>query len=159
MPATVSHEHKRLIGRTADTGAGGLPLPAALAPAGSTDIPEPPDNLQQTGRTEWLRLWAAGPWLIPEVDVTLMGMLCTAYDQRADMLAHIRMDGFMVPTSNDTLQAHPLITALRTLEALMTRWLTALGFTPTARSQLGISELTRVSKLEELMVRRNSGPR
>jgi P27 family predicted phage terminase small subunit len=86
-----------------------------------------------------------------------MRLLCVAHDQWQAMVDRVNEDGLMVAGSVGNQRAHPLLPQLRSLETSMTAWMKALGFTPLSRSQLAASEIRGVSRLDEMMARRQAG--
>jgi len=137
-------EQKRLLGNP-----GRRPLPdvAEVAViAGASSVPEPARSLGSDGFTMWHRVWSAGiPWLSPHTDVELLLMLCESVDERADLVVRVRELG-----DNSDRRA------LRALNSEISSALSLLGFTPTDRTRLGLAEVKRESRLEELQRRRDS---
>ena len=160
MPARKNLEHKRLVGRSPGRDSGGRPLPdhRVVVSPGQVSPPPVPEGLGAAGRSAWDRLWSAAPWLARDTDVDVMFLLCAAHDQWDAMHDQINEDGLMVIASTGkSRRSHPLLAQLRVLESSMTRWMESLGFTPVARSQLGASEASRMSKLDDLLARRAAG--
>jgi P27 family predicted phage terminase small subunit len=159
MVARDPIDRKRLTGRSPGRDSGGRPLPdhQMVVLPGQVSPPPVPEGLGAAGRSAWARLWSAAPWLAPDTDTDLMFLLCAAYDQWDAMHDRISEDGLMVTGSTGQQRSHPLLTQLRALEGSMTRWMRSLGFTPLSRSQLGASEIRRVSRLDEMMARRQAG--
>jgi hypothetical protein len=91
-------------------------------------------------------------WLSPEADRVLMSMLAKRIDEQRTLERLIdRAD----PYSDRILS---LRRALRALDEQITKLLAELGFTPSARSRLGVAEVKRrtPSEMDELMVRRDA---
>lgn len=156
MPPRKPVEQKRLTGRSAGRDAGGRKLPEPVVVlAQAAGAPEPPASLKEHGRVAWQQLWIAGRgWLSPELDSMVMERLCGNHDLRADMLAHIERDGLTVEGYKGQPRPHPLLAEVRALESEMRRIEVECGFTPASRSKLGYAEVRRVSKMDELMHRR-----
>jgi len=137
-------EQKRLLGNP-----GRRPLPdvAEVAViAGASSVPEPARSLGSDGFTMWHRVWSAGiPWLSPHTDVELLLMLCESVDERTALLERVLSSG-----DNSDRRA------LRALNSEISSALSLLGFTPTDRTRLGLAEVKRESRLEELQRRRDS---
>ena len=150
----VPVEVKRLHGRGPGKDCTGAPLPAPLvmlpAPA---EIPPPPEQLRETGRKHWDRIWSqARAWLC-EVDAGAAERYCQLFDLRDFLLAEVVEKGLLVRGSQGSLISNPLLkrfeaanTELRLLEG-------RLGLDPSARSALGVAEVRRVSALDEMMRR------
>ena len=126
------------------------------AAAESITVPDPPPSLGKAGRGAWRRLWSAGRvWLSVDTDWDIMVRLCRSHDQCEAMREQIEADGLTgCWGSTGQLVTHPLLAALRQLETMMTKLESECGFSPVSRSRLGFAEVGRVSKVDELMARR-----
>lgn len=153
-------ELKRLTGNP-----GKRPLPkqtTALQPA--EGIPPTPISLGDEGRVLWPRLWtAAQSWLSLALDHQALESVCHLADEiseyRKIMVEHGLMltEPIVTPAgmiAGERLVANPAIKELRNAEKQLRDWLSDLGFTPTARARLGLAEVKRQSKLEELIAKR-----
>ena len=137
-------EQKRLTGNP-----GRRPLPdkqeVVLLPAATT-VPEPSRQLFPPGRELWDRVWQIGAiWISPNTDVDLLLIVCEQIDERQKLRNSVWNDGRMDERK-----------ALRSLEKLIVENLSLLGFTPTDRSRLGVAEVKRETKIEELIAKRNA---
>lgn len=134
-------EQKRLLGNP-----GKRPLPdqssiVLLEPI--KKIPEPPRKLFEPGLELWNRVWASGvAWVSPVTDIDLLLLVCEQIDER------FKLRGQVWQSNRSDERA-----ALRRLEQQIVQNLSLLGFSPADRSRLGIAEVRRVSKLEELKER------
>lgn len=147
MPAKPV-ELKRKLG---NPGQRPLPEPRAVEPGSVHDVPTPPRKLSKLARTIWDRYWIAGAgWLSPRTDLEIVTRLCEAYDERA-ALRKLLVGGLTVTGSTGQTVMHPAISAIRTLEGMITRYENLCGFTPSDRTRLGIAEVTRQSKLQEFL--------
>jgi len=121
------------------------------------DIPTPPP-LGADGIVMWETVWTAGKkWLSPDSDRSMIVMLCQAQDEseeirRAMQVGDIRR--FYV-LANGQQVTHPLVNQLKDLRTQMTGWLAALGFSPTDRARLGLTEVRQSESLDELQRRRD----
>lgn len=107
------------------------------------EIPEPERPLQKYGMQMWERIWGMSQtWLAPDTDSELLLMTCELLDERWNLRIQVLRDNR--PEERK---------ALRALDKQLVQNLSLLGFTPTDRSRLGIAEVKRVSKLEELRAR------
>lgn len=144
---------------------GKRPLPAqtaALVPANG--VPPTPITLGDEGRILWPRLWtAAASWLSPALDQQELEGVCHLADEIAEYRRVLVEYGLMIdepivtPLGNvvgSRLVANPAIRELRNAEKQLREYLSDLGFTPTARAHLGLAEVKRQSKLEELIAKR-----
>lgn len=127
---------------------------AALVAENAT--PRPPRALGKVGKREWRRMFhVAGPWLRP-TDLALVTMFCQACDRREAMLGLIAEHGYFSTGAQGQVVIHPAVSQLNVLERQLTVWLTQLGFTPSDRTRLGLAEVQRQSKLDEMMAERRT---
>jgi P27 family predicted phage terminase small subunit len=161
MPARKPAERKRLTGRSPGKDSGGRPLPVPVAvpePLTRQVVPAPPEKLGTHGLDTWNRLWQAGAgWLHAECDRGAMVRLCELVDVRARVLALIDSAGVTTVGSMGQVRAHPLLASLTSLETAIGRLEAECGFTPAARSKLSASEVSRASKLDDMLARRAAG--
>lgn len=130
-------EEKRRLGNP-----GKRPLPdqaqvVALAPV----IPEQPGRSPAAVMADVLdqgAVWLAG------TDGALLALLRESLEERAELRE-------LVLSVADAADRR----ALRELDKQIVGMLSALGFDPTARSRLGLAEVKRVSKLDELKAKHN----
>jgi hypothetical protein len=138
-------EQKRLTG---NPGKRALPKEGSLVLLPSMyEIPEPPRPLVTTAAKElWERTWSMGQtWLSPSTDIELLLMTCEMIDERWNLRIKVLQDNRPEERRG-----------LRELEKQIVNNLSLLGFTPTDRSRLGVAEVKRVSKLEELRAKRDN---
>jgi hypothetical protein len=115
-----------------------------LLPAAET-IPEPSRPLLKYGREMWDRIWGMGQlWISPTSDYELCLMTCEMIDERWNLRVKVM-------SSEDA----KLRRGLRELDRTIVSNLSLLGFSPTDRMRLGIAEVKKQSKLEELLARKN----
>ena len=137
-------EQKRLLG---NPGRRPLPKPSEVIvlPAVTT-TPEPPRPLGTYGTELWNRIWSMGmTWVSPISDIDLFMMICEMIDERVSLRVQVLRDN----RPEDRR-------ALRQLDSQIMHGLSLLGFTPTDRSRLGIAEVKRQSKLEELRAKQKA---
>lgn len=131
-------EQKRLAG---NPGKRALPKSGeviVLPSAGK--LPEPHRPLLEPGQELWDRVWTMGQtWLSPNTDVELLLMTCELLDERWNLRVRVMRD----QRAEERKQ-------LRELDRQLVANLSLLGFTPTDRSRLGVAEVKRQSKLEQL---------
>lgn len=137
-------EQKRLTG---NPGKRALPKQGEMVLLKSAyEIPEPHRPLLSAGKQLWERIWGMGHnWLSPDTDVDLLLMTCELLDERWNLRIQV-----MQNNRPDERKA------LRELDRQLVANLSLLGFTPTDRSRLGVAEVKRQSKLEELRSRTNA---
>lgn len=153
-PAKPVEQH-RLAGNPSKKQLPDAPLPGqGLSTA--EGVPTPPP-LGEAGLELWFRTWAAGrAWLAPASDYTIVSLLCEAQDDYAlvrDLLNSGAEPRYYV-TANGQVVTHPLVVQLQNLRAQMTAWLSAIGFSPSDRSRLGLAEVRVRDDLDELAQRR-----
>lgn len=111
------------------------------------ETPEPPRPLGKFGSELWERIWSMGmSWVSPISDIDLLMMVCEMVDERQALRLQVIRD-------NKPEERR----ALRSLDAQLMQGLSLLGFTPTDRSRLGIAEIKKRSKLEELRAKQQQG--
>lgn len=135
-------ERKR---RTGNPGKKRLPKlsEVAVLPA-VVGVPNPLRPLQSAGLDLWQRTWATGAvWLSPNTDMDLVQLVCETLDERQAVRE------FVLSGEADWRDR----VALRNLDDQIKSMLSALGMTPTDRTRLGVAEVQRVSKLDELRAR------
>jgi hypothetical protein len=109
------------------------------------ETPTPERQLTGSGRKLWERAWQLGRnWISDKSDVDLLLMVCEQLDERDTLRAYVL----------ENLEAWHERNALRIIERDITANLSLLGFNPTARTKLGVAEVTAKSKLEELMAKK-----
>lgn len=142
-------EVKRRTGRTPSTDSGGRKLPEitnVVALPMADGMPDYPNELEEAGRELWRRLWQDGiTWISPKTDMQAAEEACRAADDVAAARRRYR-------ATTDPKDASALVALGKRLDDALSQ----LGFNPTARSRLGVAEVTRVSKLDALR-RRSSG--
>jgi P27 family predicted phage terminase small subunit len=149
-------EVKRILGNP-----GKRPLPEAPTvgeglPAADR-IPQAP-ALGQDGLALWNQVWSAGQkWLSTTSDYSMTVMLCQAHDEaeqirRALAVGEIRRF-YVLPNGQQV--THPMVNQLKDLRTQITAWLSSLGFSPTDRARLGLTEVRQTDALDELERRRS----
>ena len=148
-----------------------LPEAVVILPS-ANGIPALPENLGEVGRAAWPEIWrAAHVWLNPDLDGRQVELICRTYDEldalRNDLETHgqLLLEPIVTPKGPAIdpgtgemlmrLVPNPAAKMIRAAEKQLQSWLQELGFTPTARARLGLAEVKRQSKLEELMAMRS----
>lgn len=135
-------EVKRLIGSRAYKGE---PVDGVAIFPAIHDIPEPPRPLAESGIELWNRTWSMGQlWLLRDSDIHVLALTCEMLDERDLLRAHVMLN----------IDAWHERAGLRELEKMIVRNLSLLGFTPTDRMRLGVAEVKKQSKLEELLAKK-----
>jgi hypothetical protein len=133
-------EQKRLAG---NVGKRPLPENTIRLVQDVGQVVEPPRPLGATGKEFWDRIWGmANTWLSPESDMELLLITSELIDERWNLRVNVFRDNR--PEDRK---------ALRNLDKQLVANLSLLGFSPTDRSRLGIAEVKRQTKLEELRTR------
>jgi hypothetical protein len=114
-------------------------LPAAVG------IPESSRPLMKYGQQLWDSIWGMGQtWISPNTDIELVLMTAEMVDERWNL--RVKVMG-----SDDPKMRR----GLRELDKAIIGNLSMLGFSPTDRMRLGIAEVKKQSKLEELLAKKN----
>lgn len=138
----VPIEQKRLLGNP-----GRRPLPESstlqqLEPI--KNIPEPPRQLFEAGQELWNRVWQNGmSWISPHSDIELLLMTCEQIDERIKLRTSV--------WNNNRSDERK---ALRALDKEIVSNLSLLGFSPADRTRLGVAEVKKLSKLEEILTKK-----
>lgn len=115
-------------------------LPATPEP------PEPHRPLGAAGRDVWDRVWqSAATWLALDIDAEQVLLTCEQIDERQALRLIVLREGHWRDRA-----------ALRALDAQIMTGLAVLGFNPVERGRLGVAEVKRASKLDDLIARRQA---
>lgn len=134
-------EQKRLKGTLR---ADRLPANAPLAALSNHEgEPEPKTALGEQGLAFWSQAWST-PWLSQLSDYWLVLLTAQSLDEREQ----VRLALIESPTDRR------LRATLRELDKQVVNAYSLLGFTPSDRSRLGVAEVKKESKLDELIRRK-----
>jgi len=151
-PPTVPTEAKKRRGTyrsDRDPGAGKTPIPVTRAL-----VDEPvPSSLKEIGAAEWTRALRVCSW-IGQSDLTALRMLCEAMDRRDLLVKEVDSGDLMLETSTGYAYVNPALSALEKTEERISKWMSQLGLTPSARGELGVAEVKQASALDHLAQRR-----
>lgn len=120
------------------------------------DVPEPPDDLGTYGVAAWNRVWEAGYWLWPDQDVFWVEQIAYASEQVIEFRNTVKAEGLTVTGYNGQTVAHPLIAEQRKANAEIAKALSLLGFSPTDRARLKLTELKGEKTAQDIL--NNSKP-
>jgi hypothetical protein len=135
----VPIEKKKQLG---NPGKRAMPQPEIVLHAGSV---EPPEDLGKAGRLLWSQVFDEGEiWVSPRIDFVLLERVCRALD-RAVVLEQLFDED---PGNRQTVMS------INETDRVIFSGLGLLGFSPADRARLGLAEVKRQSKLEELMAKR-----
>ena len=132
--------------KTGNPGKRKLPDPTAIEylPM-AEEIPTPSRPLLKHGQKLWDDVWSAGiQWISPTTDMEILLMTCELVDERWNLR-------IKVMSSDDMGMAR----RLDSVSNQIVRNLSLLGFTPSDRTRLGVAEVKKASKIQELMRRQN----
>jgi hypothetical protein len=137
-------EQKR---RTGNPGKRALPSESSMLVLPMADgVPDPPAELGLEGRGLWGRAWGHGlTWISPTSDMDAVVEACRVADDLA--VARNRFHATTDPADGRAVVA---------MSKRLSEALSALGFTPTDRSRLGVAEVKRQNALETLIGRRQA---
>ena len=135
-------EQKRLLG---NPGKRALPDQSSITLIPMAEVtPEPSRPLLKYGKELWDKVWDTGiNWISPNTDTELLLMTCEMIDERWNLRVQVM-------TNNDPKDRR----GLRELDKAIVSNLSLLGFSPSDRSRLGLAEVKKMSKLEELMTKK-----
>lgn len=142
MPTPVKPiEQKR---RAGNPGKRALPTPVLeLRPVDFSSL-ETPKHFGAAAQFVWAKAWHSGlSWLSPESDMAIVLAAC----ELADMKDKARERYMATGDSKDA-------GAVQKLNAEYLKCLSLMGFSPSDRSRLGLAEVKRQTKLEQLRATR-----
>lgn len=113
--------------------------------------PEAPEGLGDRGSVEWSKIWEAGRWLWPDQDYAWVEQTARAYDDLAEYRKVVASEGLTVEGYAGQTTAHPLIAEMRKCEDTIRRCLSQLGFSPTDRARLKLTELKSAKTAQDLV--------
>ncbi len=113
--------------------------------------PPYPDGLWDRGKTEWDKIWRAGPWLWLDQDYAWVEQVARAYDDIAQFRATVNDEGLTVQGYNGQTVAHPLIAEIRKAEQTIQKCLSQIGFSPSDRARLKLAELKGAQAAKDLL--------
>ncbi len=113
--------------------------------------PPMPEGLGPRGQVEWQKIWDAGRWLWPDQDYAWVEQIANAYDDLDRFRAVVAEEGLTVQGYNGQTVAHPLIREMRACEDTIRKSLSTIGFSPSARAALKLTELKGASELQKLV--------
>lgn len=123
-----------------------LPKPGELIELESGYV-EPIRPLDWAGKQLWDSVFSHGSlWISPRTDVQLLTITCEQLDRRESIRSLLA----------ETPEDRTLNMTLNEIEKLIQGNLGQLGFSPAERTRLGLAEVKRQSKLEQLMAKRDA---
>ena len=137
----VPIEKKKMLG---NPGKRAMPSPEITLHAGAV---APPEELGSAGRALWSRVFDEGEiWVSPRIDFVLLERVCRALD-RVVVLEQLFDED---PANRQTVMS------INETDKVIFSGLGLLGFSPADRARLGLAEVKRQSKLDELMAKRDA---
>jgi hypothetical protein len=137
----VPIEKKKQLG---NPGKRAMPKPEITLHAGAV---APPEDLGKAGRGLWSRVFDEGEiWVSPRIDFVLLERVCRALD-RVVVLEQLFDED---PGNRQTVMS------INETDKVIFSGLGLLGFSPADRARLGLAEVKRQSKLDELMAKRDA---
>ena len=115
---------------------------------------ERPESLGAAGARFWDDAVSTCRGWLASSDYQILRMCAEAMDRRAFMLNVLATEGWSIVTDKGYPYKHPLVSPLLDLETQITKWMSALGMTPSDRSRLGLAEVKAQSVLEQLRQKR-----
>ena len=151
-------EVKRALGNPGRRELPPAPMPGEGINA-EIEVPKPPRGLKLKGKELWNTLWVNGRnHLSLHDDLPVLLMLCNAWDELEwckKEKERLKSKGQLYEqTPNGFYSAHPILKQEKELHTQCTAWLSMLGFSPTDRTRLGLSQVREASPLDEMAKRR-----
>lgn len=132
---------------------GGREITGTVVRAASNNaVPAVPENMGSgRGVQEWQAVWSAGWWLNREQDYHWVEMIARAYADIEVFRRQVEDEGRVVTGYAGQVVAHPLIKEIRDCEKTIQKCLSILGFSPTDRARLAITEAKAKSALQAMI--------
>jgi hypothetical protein len=137
---TIPIEQKRIKGTLRPDRLPNTPLPLN----NNAEPPKPPEHLQDAGVAIWNTIWQC-IWVSHTSDLPLVLFTAETIDERD----HVKKALAESPDDRS------LRVTLRELDKQYKACLSDLGFTPSDRSRLGVAEVKKETRLDELLRRRD----
>jgi P27 family predicted phage terminase small subunit len=100
--------------------------------------PRAPRHLGDAGRRWWRSIWrGGGRWLDPKSDHLIAELVCTTIDKIASIEADLDANGRYYFTRSGQELPRPGVADVRALRAQVVSWMSALGFSPSMRAEVG----------------------
>lgn len=126
-------------------------LPTPYRGAIERTVPEPPVPLSGRAEVEWRNIWEAGFWLKRDQDYPWVEMIARAYMDIETFREEVEKTGLIVKGYAGQMTANPLLAEIRKAEATIQKCLQVLGFSPTDRAKLAITEAKARNALQEMI--------
>lgn len=126
-------------------------LPARIQSRPDHAVPAIPEGIHGRGEVEWVNIWTAGFWLKRDQDYHWVEMISQAYQDNEVFRARVQEDGLVVQGYAGQMTAHPLIAEMRKNDQLIQKCLSILGFSPTDRARLTITEAQAQNALQKMI--------
>ena len=109
------------------------------SPAIPTELPEPPDFLDEAGQKEWYRtgeeLLTSG--ILSRIDLTALAAYCEQYSAWIEATRMVRKHGTVIKMkTSDYLMLSPYLSVQKQAFTGMTRMLSEFGMTPSSRTRV-----------------------
>ena len=146
-------ELKRLAG---NPGKRRLPKTPTAIVAPTTAVPDAPAGLGEVAAGAWARAWQVGAsWLAPS-DTLMLEQAINLVDDIVTWTAAIEAEGATYQTNSGMWRTHPGVAQLNVLRRELRATLSLLGFSPSDRARLGLTEVRKVSALADLLEKRRA---
>lgn len=122
-------------------------------------LADPPDDLPDSAKVEWLRLapelYSLG--MLTNLDRTVLEAYCYAYGEWKEAIARVRRMGAIVLTKDKNIIQNPwLVVANKKMEQ-MRAFLIELGLSPVSRSRIKAKPIEGKNKFQEFLRSRRKG--
>jgi len=118
--------------------------------------PRPPKALGVVGRRAWKEIWRAGRrWLDPKSDALVVELCCRTFDTVEEIEHNLATHGRYYFTKSGQELPRPGVADVRALRAQIVSWLALLGFSPSARAEMGQRVETPDDALTKFRARRH----
>lgn len=109
-------------------------------PKPNTEMPGPPDHLNDLARQEWDRmakeLHSIG--ILTSIDGAGFALYCQAYARWVESEGHVLKEGMVIETHTGALKQNPYLSIANHAMKQMKEFLAEFGMTPSSRSRLKV---------------------
>lgn len=112
--------------------------PLLIEPGAEPRAPRPPRDLGVVGRRAWKEIWRGGRrWLDVRSDSLVVELISRTHDKVAEIEHDLNTNGRNYFTKSGQELPRPGVADVRALRGQIVSWLALLGFTPSARAEMG----------------------
>jgi P27 family predicted phage terminase small subunit len=128
--------------------------PLLIEPGAEPRPPRTPRDLGDVGRRAWKQVWLGGRrWLDVKSDALVVELVARTFDKVAEIERDLDEHGRYYFTKSGQELPRPGVADVRALRGQIVSWLALLGFSPSARSEMGHAATAKDDTLTEFRKR------